>query len=98
MPVPRDDDEMLIDVIAAGLHPRVRSQAAGSHFLGATGNAGQMAVQIAKLLGAKQIIAAGRADRGTFDIDARPIPLADVEQAWADAAHSTQRIVITPLS
>lgn len=27
VPVPRDDDEMLIDVIAAGLHPRVRSAA-----------------------------------------------------------------------
>ena len=33
---------------------------------------------------------------GTFDIDARPTPLADVEQAWADAAHTTQRIVLTP--
>jgi hypothetical protein len=102
---------------------------------GATGNAGQLAVQIARLLGADQIIAAGptapipsaalRAARlqlvgsgqgsvstreilaelpalaqqitsGTFDIDARPTPLADVEQAWADAAHTTQRIVLTP--
>jgi NADPH:quinone reductase-like Zn-dependent oxidoreductase len=292
VPVPQGDDEMLIDVIAAGLHPRVRSQAAGSHYtstdelplvpgidgvgrgsdgllryfilpdttmgamaeqtvidtrrsiilpedsdpiavaatmnpamscwialrqrvpfqagqnvlvLGATGNAGQMAVQIAKLLGASQVIAAGRdadrlaalpalgatdtvlldalgpavsevdvvidylwgeptaaamiavvtgrADRGrpltwieigsaagptasipsaalraarlqivgsgqgsvssreilaelpalaeqitsgTFDIDAQPTALADVERAWADAAHATQRIVITP--
>jgi NADPH:quinone reductase-like Zn-dependent oxidoreductase len=33
---------------------------------------------------------------GTFDIDARPTPLADVEQAWADAARTTQRIVLTP--
>jgi NADPH:quinone reductase-like Zn-dependent oxidoreductase len=33
---------------------------------------------------------------GTFDIDARPTPLADVEQAWADAAHTTHRIVLTP--
>ena len=290
------DDDMVIDVIAAGLHPRVRSQADGSHYtstgelplvpgidgvgrgadgllryfilpgarvgamaeqtvidirrsivlpadsdpvavaaamnpamsswvalrqrvqfqagqnvlvLGATGNAGQLAVQIAKLFGANQIIAAGRdagrlarlpaigatstvllegdsgplgqtasevdvvldylwgeptsgamiavvtdrADRGqpltwieigsvagptaaipsaalraarlqivgsgqgsvssreilaelpalaeqitsgTFDIDARPVPLRDVEQAWADAARTTQRIVMTP--
>jgi NADPH:quinone reductase-like Zn-dependent oxidoreductase len=299
-PVPAGDDEMVIEVIAAGLHPRVRSQADGSHYtstdelplvpgidgvgrgadgllryfilldttmgamaeqtiidtrrsivlpedsdpiavaaamnpamsswvalrqriqfqaghnvlvLGATGNAGQMAVQIAKLFGANQVIGAGRdanrlaalpalgatdtvllagddddiaqrlgraaaevdvvidylwgeptaaamiavvtarADRsrpltwieigsvagptaaipsvalraarlqivgsgqgsvstreilaelpdlaqqitnGTFDIDARPTPLADVEQAWADAARTTQRIVITP--
>ena len=146
-PVPAGDDEMLVDVLAAGLHQRVRSQADGSHYtstdelplvpgidgvgrgpdgslryfvlpdtsvgsmaeqtvinlrqsvelpytidpvvvaaamnpamsswvalrqrvqfqagqdvliLGATGNAGQMAVQIAKLFGANKIIAAGR--------------------------------------
>jgi NADPH:quinone reductase-like Zn-dependent oxidoreductase len=147
VPVPAGDHDMLVDVIAAGLHPRVRSQADGSHYtstgelplvpgidgvgrgldgqvrffvlpdtragamaeqtiidtrrsvilppgsdhvavaaamnpamsswialrqrvrflagqnilvLGATGNAGQLAVQIAKMLGAGQIIAAGR--------------------------------------
>ena len=301
-PVPAGDDDMVLDVIAAGLHPRVRSQADGSHYtstgelplvpgidgvgrgtdgllryfilpdttrgalaeqavidtrrsivlpgdadpiavaaamnpamsswvalrqrvpfqagqdilvLGATGSAGQMAVQIARLLGANQVIAAGRdagrlaglaalgatstvrlggdpatvagqlsqaaagvdivldylwgeptsaamtavvtgrADRGrpltwieigsvagpaaaipsaalraarlqivgsgqgsvsTRDIltelpalareitggrvgvNARPRPLADVEQAWADAPHTAQRIVITPSS
>ena len=146
-PVPAGDDEMLVDVLAAGLHQRVRSQADGSHYtstdelplvpgidgvgrgpdgslryfvlpdtsvgsmaeqtvinlrqsvelpytidpvvvaaamnpamsswvalrqrvqfqagqdvliLGATGNAGQMAVQIAKRLGAGHVIAAGR--------------------------------------
>ena len=146
-PAPAGDDEMVIDVIAAGLHPRVRSQADGSHYtstgelplvpgidgvgrgadgllryfvlpdtrlgamaeqtvidtrrsivlpedadpiavaaamnpamsswvalrqrvpfqagqnvlvLGATGNAGQMAVQVARRLGANQVIAAGR--------------------------------------
>ena len=150
-PAADGDDDMVIDVIAAGLHPRVRSQADGSHYtstgelplvpgidgvgrgadgllryfilpdttmgamaehtvidtrrsivlpedsdpiavaaamnpamsswialrqrvqfragqnvlvLGATGNAGRMAVQIAKLFGADQIIGAGRgADR-----------------------------------
>ena len=146
-PVPADQDEMLVDVLAAGLHPRVRSQANGSHYtstrelplvpgidgvgrgpdgrlryfllpdttmgamaeqtvidvrrsvvlpdstdpvavaaamnpamsswvalrqrvpfqpgqdvlvLGATGSAGQLAVQIARLFGAKNVIAAGR--------------------------------------
>jgi len=146
-PAAAGEDEMLVDVLAAGLHPRVRSQADGSHYtstdelplvpgvdgvgrgpdgrlryfvlpdtamgamaeqtvidprrsivlpegtdpvavaaamnpamsswvalrqrvsfqagqdvlvLGATGNAGQMAVQIAKHLGADQIVAAGR--------------------------------------
>ena len=307
VPIPAGDNDMVIDVIAAGLHPRVRSQADGSHYtstgelplvpgidgvgrgadgrlryfvlpdtpmgamaeqtvidtrrsivlpedadpivvaaamnpamsswvalrqrvpfragqnvlvLGATGNAGQMAVQIAKHLGANQVIATGRdagpagrpdrprrhrhrrcstrgcttgtltvspalgqaaadvdvvldylwgepavaamvalvtgrADRGqplswiqigsvagpaaaipsaalraarlqivgsgqgsvstreilaelpalaqeitggSFEIDARPRSLADVEQAWADDASTTQRIVITPRS
>jgi NADPH:quinone reductase-like Zn-dependent oxidoreductase len=147
VPIPAGEDELLVDVLAAGLHPRVRSQADGSHYtstgelplvpgvdgvgrgpdgllryfvlpdttlgamaeqtvidprrsivlpagadpvalaaamnpamsswvalrqrvsfqpgqdvlvLGATGNAGQMAVQVAKRLGAGQIIAAGR--------------------------------------
>lgn len=32
---------------------------------------------------------------GTFDIDARPVPLAEVETAWTDTA-SERRIVITP--
>jgi NADPH:quinone reductase-like Zn-dependent oxidoreductase len=297
-PVPADEDEMLVDVLAAGLHPRVRSQANGSHYtstdelplvpgidgvgrgpdgrlryfilpdttmgamaeqtvidvrrsvvlpdstdpvavaaamnpamsswvalrqrvpfqpgqdvlvLGATGSAGQLAVQIARLFGAKNVIAAGRdagrlaalpalgatatvrldgdagetalgqaaadvdvvidylwgepaaaamiavvthrADRGkplswiqigsvagptapipsaalraarlqivgsgqgsisareyvaelpaiaeaitagTLDVDARAVPLADVEQAWAAAADAKQRIVLTP--
>ena len=31
-PVPRSTHEELVDVLAAGLHPRVRSQAAGSHY------------------------------------------------------------------
>ncbi|HEX3678281.1 MAG TPA: zinc-binding alcohol dehydrogenase family protein, partial [Galbitalea sp.] len=31
-PVPQNEHEELVDVIAAGLHPRVRSQAAGSHY------------------------------------------------------------------
>lgn len=31
-PTPRPPDEVLVDVIASGLHPRVRSQANGSHY------------------------------------------------------------------
>jgi NADPH:quinone reductase-like Zn-dependent oxidoreductase len=147
VPSPTSDTEMIVDVLAVGLHPRVRSQAAGSHYtstdelplvpgidgvgrgsdglvryfilldttmgamaeqtliderrsvvlpedvdpvavaaamnpamsswvaltkrisfqagqnvliLGATGNAGQLAVQIAKRFGAKKIVAVGR--------------------------------------
>jgi NADPH:quinone reductase-like Zn-dependent oxidoreductase len=33
---------------------------------------------------------------GTFEIDARPTPLPDVERAWADATHTAQRIALTP--
>ncbi len=33
---------------------------------------------------------------GTFDIRAQPVPLADVEQAWADSADSGQRFVLVP--
>ncbi|MBZ5736676.1 zinc-binding alcohol dehydrogenase family protein [Nocardioides mangrovi] len=34
--------------------------------------------------------------RGTFAVDAVAVPLADVEQAWVDAATSRQRLVVTP--
>ena len=33
---------------------------------------------------------------GTLNVDARAIPLADVEQAWATTADTRQRIVLTP--
>jgi NADPH:quinone reductase-like Zn-dependent oxidoreductase len=34
-PAPQTSDEMLVDVVAVGLHPRVRSQANGSHYASA---------------------------------------------------------------
>ena len=33
---------------------------------------------------------------GTVDVRARAVPLADVERAWSDAAHTTDRIVVVP--
>ncbi len=33
---------------------------------------------------------------GAFDVRARAVPLAEVEQAWADAASTTDRIVLVP--
>jgi NADPH:quinone reductase-like Zn-dependent oxidoreductase len=33
---------------------------------------------------------------GTFEVDARAVPLRDVEQAWIDAPGTTERIVLTP--
>jgi NADPH:quinone reductase-like Zn-dependent oxidoreductase len=175
VPAPETPDEVLVDVVAAGLHPRVRSQADGSHYtdsaqlpfvpgidgvgrapdgslryfvlpdtvvgalaertvvdvrrsvvlpadadpvlvaagmnpamsawvalrrrigfaagqdvlvLGATGNAGRLAVQVARHLGAGRIVAAGR-DPGRLatlpglgaDV---AVPLADVATAAAD--------------
>jgi NADPH:quinone reductase-like Zn-dependent oxidoreductase len=164
-PVARTPDEALVDVLAAGLHPRVRSQADGSHYtstdrlplipgvdgvgrgadgalryfvvpdgadgsmaeqavvdlrasvvlsdgtdpvqvaaamnpamsawvalrrridmrpgasvlvLGATGNAGGMAVQVAKYLGAERVVGAGR----------RPDRLAELRALGADAVVS----------
>jgi NADPH:quinone reductase-like Zn-dependent oxidoreductase len=181
-PAPAGDHDMLLDVHAAGLHPRVRSQADGSHYtspgelplvpgidgvgrgpdgllryfvlpdtrvgamaeqtvidarrsivlpagsdpvavaaamnpamsswialrqrvpfqpgqdvlvLGATGNAGRLAVQVARLLGAGQIIAAGRdgarlaalpalGATGTVPFDGDPGPAGQLSQAAAD--------------
>ena len=34
--------------------------------------------------------------KGTFDVDARAVPLAEVERAWADSATAAHRIVLTP--
>jgi hypothetical protein len=39
---------------------------------------------------------AGAIGGGAFQVGARPVPLASVEQAWADAATSSQRIVLVP--
>jgi NADPH:quinone reductase-like Zn-dependent oxidoreductase len=198
-PVPAptgDDDEMLVDVLAAGLHPRVRSQANGSHYtstgelplvpgvdgvgrgpdgqlryfilpdttmgsmaeqtvidtrrsvvlpdstdpvavaaamnpamsswvalrqrtrfqagqdvlvLGGTGNAGRMAIQVAKHLGAGQVIAAGRgADRlaslPALGADAA-VPLEDCKAAadvdvvidylWGEPAVAAMTAIVT---
>lgn len=34
--------------------------------------------------------------KGTLDVRARAVPLSQVEQAWADSAHPTDRIVLVP--
>jgi NADPH:quinone reductase-like Zn-dependent oxidoreductase len=34
--------------------------------------------------------------RGTFKVDARAMPLSFVAQAWVEAAHASERIVLTP--
>lgn len=167
-PTPTSPDEVLVDVVASGLHPRVRSQADGSHYtssdelplvpgvdgvgrapdgslryfvlpdttmgamaeqtvidlrrsielppdadpvlvaaainpamsswvalrrridfaagqrvlvLGATGNAGRMAVQVARRLGAAQVIGAGRDAEKLAELDADAVvPFDDIER------------------
>ncbi|WP_022880675.1 quinone oxidoreductase family protein [Gryllotalpicola ginsengisoli] len=39
---------------------------------------------------------AGHISRGAFDVDVRAVPLAEAEQAWADAATERRRIVLVP--
>ena len=187
-PAPQAPQEVLVDVIAAGLHPRVRSQADGSHYtssgelplvpgidgvgrapdgtlryfilpettmgamaeqtvvdlrrsvvlpsdsdpvliaaamnpvmsswialrrritfrpgqrvliLGATGNAGRMAVQVAKHLGASQVIGAGRqperlaalTDLGADATVSLDGPAADVTQHLGQAARDVDVVV-----
>ena len=33
---------------------------------------------------------------GAFEVDARAVPLAEVEEAWATAAATSERIVLVP--
>ncbi len=35
--------------------------------------------------------------RGTFRVDAKPMPLSAVERAWNDATQTSERIVLTPV-
>ena len=193
VPAPAGDDEILVNVLAAGLHPRVRSQANGSHYtstgelplvpgvdgvgrgpdgqlcyfilpdttmgsmaeqtvidarrsvvlpdstdpvavaaamnpamsswvalrqrtrfqtgqdvlvLGATGNAGRMAVQVATHLGAGQIIAAGRNPERLADLPASAtVALDDVKIAadvdvvidylWGEPAVAAMTAIVT---
>jgi hypothetical protein len=45
---------------------------------------------------AELAVLAGEIAAGTFAVDARAVPLADVERAWGEAATTTTRIVLTP--
>ncbi|MET0864833.1 MAG: zinc-binding alcohol dehydrogenase family protein [Nakamurella sp.] len=56
---------------------------------------GQGSVGTGEILAELPALAAAISD-GTLDIATRAVPLADVEQAWAEAAGSTRRIVLTP--
>lgn len=56
---------------------------------------GQGSVGTGEIIAALPGIAAAITD-GSLRVDTQPVPLADVEAAWASAAESTQRIVLVP--
>jgi NADPH:quinone reductase-like Zn-dependent oxidoreductase len=71
--------------------PSVALRAARLQIIGS----GQGSVSTGEIL-AELPLLAGEITKGTLIINARPASLADVEQAWADATRTTQRIVLTP--
>ena len=71
VPHPHGSEEALVDVLAAGLHPRVRSGAAGAHYT-STGT-----------LGAGRVVGAGR-DLGRLDA-LTPAGADDIVQLTADS-------------
>jgi NADPH:quinone reductase-like Zn-dependent oxidoreductase len=95
IPLPTDVD---VDRVAAAMNPamsswvalrrRIALPAGGSVLvLGATGNAGAMAVRIARLFGAGTVVAAGRSRDRLADLDADAIvALDDGPAALAEAA------------
>jgi NADPH:quinone reductase-like Zn-dependent oxidoreductase len=99
-PAPADDDEVLVEVVASALHPRVRSQAGGSHYTSTdqlplvpgidgvgTGPAGEFVAELPEL--------AGRISDGTFAIATRPVPLREVHATWTEAGDG-RRIFFVP--
>jgi NADPH:quinone reductase-like Zn-dependent oxidoreductase len=107
-PTPTGPDEMLIEVLAAGLHPRTRSSANGSHYT-STGQLpmipgfdgigrdrdGQGSVSTNDIIGELPALAA-EISTGTYTIDAVATPLAQVESAWNAPLAPGQRIVFVP--
>ncbi|MCU1528424.1 MAG: putative zinc-binding dehydrogenase [Frondihabitans sp.] len=77
-----------------GATARIPSAALRSTRLSIVGS-GQGSVSAREIVAELPALAA-EITKGTFEVDARAVPLADVEQAWSDAATSKQRIVLTP--
>ncbi|WP_432824317.1 quinone oxidoreductase family protein [Dactylosporangium sp. CA-092794] len=108
VPLPHDTDPV---AVAAAMNPGMSSWVAlrrriavqpGAEILvlGATGNAGQLAVQIAKLLGAKRVVAAGRdpsrlallKDLGADDVLELPAPHRSPEAAPASTVPTSSSV------
>jgi NADPH:quinone reductase-like Zn-dependent oxidoreductase len=73
--------------------PSVALRSANFQILGS----GQGSVSTAGILAELPALAEQIA-RGTFTVDARPVPLATVEQAWTAPIDPNDRVVITPFS
>jgi hypothetical protein len=82
-------------VVAAAMNPAMSSwvalRAARLQIVGSGQGSVSAREYLAELPALAEQIAAGR-----FDVDARAMPLSDVEQAWAAAADARKRIVLIP--
>ena len=94
----RSDDTQLLTWVqlgsVAGLESPIPSAALRATRLQIVGS-GQGSVPTREIVAELPNLAA-EIDTGAFTVDARPVPLADVEQAWVDGATSPERIVIVP--
>ena len=92
------DGEILVDVLAAGLHPRVRSGAAGQHYTSSgtlpliPGVDGVGRRPDGKLV----YFAADDHALGTMADKAIVDPLADIERAWTTKENPGERTVLMP--
>src|SRR5260221_437832 len=107
--VPEDVDD---DTAAAIPNPGVSAWLSLKHsaklasgetvlILGATGVTGKLAMQIAKILGAGRVVAAGRNEQvmkhaasGKLRIETERVPLAEIEDAWERDVHARRLVVI----
>jgi NADPH:quinone reductase-like Zn-dependent oxidoreductase len=94
----RDDDERPLTWIeigsVAGSAAAVPSAALRATRLQIIGS-GQGSVSTRDIVAELPALAA-EITNGSFQVDARPLPLAEVQRAWADAPNTSRRIVLTP--
>ena len=86
-PVPNGPGEMLVEVLAAGLHRVARGQASGVHYSSSGG---------LPLVSGVEGVGRGTDDKLRYFVDMKATRLRNVEQALAEAAHAIERIVFTP--
>jgi hypothetical protein len=99
LPAPSDGDQALVDVLAVGLHPRVRTGASGSRYTSTAkfrlqGN-GQGAVSTRTYLEELPSLI-DEIESGGLAVIAKPVPLADIETAWTGPEVPGVRTVLVP--